>query len=282
MYAILDNRGAYGDVTNYARRGILFTNSRETVVLQDEISFKEIQSSAWVVHTESEITVPGDGKTAYFSARVGGRDKYIRLTLLSEDEKLTFEKMTCGIGQDDFILGETYRPGYSESKGGVPEYDRSRLSRLVVRANNVLDFNMAVVIEAVESIDSEAPVKYTYSKMDNWQVKAEFDYEDEKDSTILDFAEKSDIKTCADQAEKLISSGYAFSSRFKDFYKLLVRVNVALSLYPPESFKNQSGMVKAYEKYLSVLDCYNAFSQSVGCDVKKSLTLARGISLLTK
>ena len=67
MYAVIDNSGAYGSITNYARRGMLFTNSRETVVIQDEIAFKGVQSCAWIAHTTGAITVAPDGKTAYVS-----------------------------------------------------------------------------------------------------------------------------------------------------------------------------------------------------------------------
>jgi hypothetical protein len=284
MYAILDNSGAYGSITNYARRGMLLTNNRTTAVIQDEIAFLGVQSCAWIAHTEANVVLSADGKTAYLSKVVRGRTEFLRVTLLSSNSKLKFELMTCGIGQDDFIFDKTIRPGWSESHGQLPEQDRSKLRRLVIRAENTLSFDCAIVMESVAKMDDESPVEYDYTQMSRWTVSEKYEGSGndtvEKNPNIIEKAKMTDIKTYTAQAAKLIDSGYAFSTRTIDFFKSLARVTVAVNTYRPESFKNIPQINDAYKIYLTQMQRYAAYREHINDSAKYTVILGRGLSLI--
>jgi hypothetical protein len=276
MYAVIDNSGAYGSITNYARRGMLFTNSRETVVIQDEIAFKGVQSCAWIAHTTGAITVAPDGKTAYISQNVSGSNKCIRLTILSDNSRLKFETMSCGLGKDDFLMNGANRPGYSESMGGVSEKSRREFKRLVIKCNNSLIFNCAVVIENVAELGDDSPVRYEYKNINKWTVEESFTSSKPEigdTSSTVTSAKMTDIKTYAAQAAKLLSSGFALSTRSVDFFKALVRVTIAVNTYRPESFKNIAAINDAYLEYLEQIKFYEAYRS----DINASSELTSGV-----
>jgi hypothetical protein len=283
MYAVIDNAAAYGNITNYARRGMLFTNNRETVVIQDEIAFKGVQSCAWVAHTEATISLSTDKKTAIFTAKVNGQNKYIRLTLLSDNPKLKFETMTCGIGEDDFLMDGANRPGWSESKGGVSEYSRTGFNRVVVKADNVLVLNMAVVIEVINAPQSEDPVQYKYTAINKWTIDEKFDGViggQESDNTTISTAKMTDIKSYGAQARKLIETGYALTTRVNDFFRNLVRVNVAVNTYRPETFKDIETIQSAYLDYLTYMNMFKAYRDSINEDNKIGASIGAQLSLI--
>ena len=285
MYAIIDNSGAYGNITNYARRGMLLTNGRTTTVIQDEIAFKGVQSCAWIGHTTANITLSPDSKTAYLTKVVAGRTEFLRVTLLSSNSKLKFKIMTCGIGEDDFIFAATKRPGWSESHGQLAEKDRSGYKRLVIEATNTLVFDCAVVLETISKIDDEKPVQYKYTQMSKWTVSDKYEGvggsgSEEKDPNTISNAKMTDIKNYTSQAAKLIDSGYAFSTRTVDFFRALARVTVAVNTYRPESFKNIPQINDAYKIYLTQMERYAAYREHMNDSAKYTVILGRGLSLI--
>jgi hypothetical protein len=285
MYAVLDNSGAYGAIANYARRGMLLTNNRTTTVIQDEIAFKGVESCVWIAHTRATIVLSPDGKTAYLTQLIGGKQKCIRVTLLSDNSRFKFEIMTCGVGQNDFIYNETHRLGWSEKMGGVSERGRGLYKRLVIKAENVLLFNCAIVIESVESSESGEAVKYDYTTISKWKVSDKYtgnnvDSGDAEDNSVISSAKMTDIKTYTAQAAKLIDSGYAFSTRTVDFFKSLARVTVAVNTYRPESFKNIPQINDAYKIYLTQMQRYAAYREHINDSAKYTVILGRGLSLI--
>jgi hypothetical protein len=192
--------------------------------------------------------------------------------------------MTCGIGQDDFIFDKTIRPGWSESHGQLPEQDRSKLRRLVIRAENTLSFDCAIVMESVAKMDDESPVEYDYTQMSRWTVSEKYEGSGndtvEKNPNIIEKAKMTDIKTYTAQAAKLIDSGYAFSTRTVDFFKSLARVTVAVNTYRPESFKNIPQINDAYKIYLTQMQRYAAYREHINDSAKYTVILGRGLSLI--
>jgi hypothetical protein len=219
---------------------------------------------------------------------VDGKTEYLRVTLYSDNTRLKFETMTCGIGKDDFIFAGTHRWGWSEEMGGIEERGRNLFTRLVVRAENTLVFNCAVVIESVNSTESTAPVKYEYTKISNWAISdgSEFENqvdEDKKEDNTISSAKMTDIKTYSAQAQKLIDSGFAFTTRSADFFKSLARVTVAVNTYRPETFKDITQIYDAYLLYLENLELYNSYKADINeaADVSRwigsKLSMAKGI-----
>ena len=136
-YCIIDNKEIYGDAVNEAKRGMLLTNDRKTLVISDEIYFKAPETAFWIAHFESDkITaeITDDGSECTLKHKDGEK---IHLTLLSDVGK--FKIMSCY----DFLLD-----GTGPADG---EHSRENLSRIVIKLDNVKNINLSVVIEAEKS-----------------------------------------------------------------------------------------------------------------------------------
>jgi hypothetical protein len=179
-YALINQTSVYYNNASSAKRGMLFTNDRKTVVIQDEVVFKEAETVYWVGHTYQDIYVTTDGRSAYMTDGVST----IRVSLLSSNSALRFDILSTY----DFILEDTFRPDYATTHGtGVAESDRSMFKRLVVKCENVTELDLAVVIEDVTEND-DIEVGYTYQKMDSWVPSADTRDEGEVDE-VVDFDE---------------------------------------------------------------------------------------------
>lgn len=136
-YAAIDNKSVYGeDKVEYARRGMLLTNNRRTLVIKDEVGFTSEDSAFTTAHFESDkITaeVSEDGMRATLTHNDGQK---IFITLLG-DGKL--ELMDCTEG----LLKET-----SPAEG---EHSRENYKKLVVRHDGVKKINTSFVIDTEEN-----------------------------------------------------------------------------------------------------------------------------------
>lgn len=157
-----------------AKRGLLFTNGRRTVVVQDEISLNQATELYWFAHTKmvkaSDIVISEDGRTAYIS-----KDGVIlRASLVSDDASLKFTAMNAGTDDASIVCDGTFNKaeaatycGKSDSTAGQVEYDRSGYSKLAIHATNVTTFNVAVVFEFVPA-QSANNVDYEFTPMSGW------------------------------------------------------------------------------------------------------------------
>ena len=136
-YAAIDNKSVYGeDKVEYARRGMLLTNNRRTLVIKDEVSFTDEDSAFTTAHFDSgNITaeISEDRKRATLTHTDGQR---IFVTLLG-DGKL--ELMDCSEG----LLKET-----APAEG---EYSRENYKKLVVCYEGVKTINTSFVIDTEEN-----------------------------------------------------------------------------------------------------------------------------------
>ena len=132
-YCIIDNASVYGDELVFeARRGMLLTNSRKTLIIKDELTFTKAQTAFWVGHYESDkITaeLSDDGKSCIMTHKDGEK---LSVHLVCDGAK--FEIMDCYT----FLLDGT------ETVEG--EHSRENHRRLVVRLENVEKIDMSVVI----------------------------------------------------------------------------------------------------------------------------------------
>ena len=62
-YSIVDITSSYEGKLNQARRGFKLTDNMKSLIVRDEISFKESSDFWWFMHTPAEVTV--DGNVAY-------------------------------------------------------------------------------------------------------------------------------------------------------------------------------------------------------------------------
>lgn len=164
---VIDNAGAYGGAQNvtYARRGMLLTNDRKTVVIQDEVASVLVQDFYWYAHFDTNVVpeweLTPDGRTFYmYSKRDNeGNRKTLRVTLVTANRGFKFEVQDTS--SEYFVLDATPKEGYAEqaSNGVVKEYNRSNFRKLTISGKSTLMFDVAVVIEL---IDPNSPEEVGY------------------------------------------------------------------------------------------------------------------------
>ena len=169
-YAVANMAPQYGPTCLAAKRGLLFTNSRTTAVIQDDISFSVPTSLTWTsVPRVRSVSVSDDGRTAYlivFDAY--SRPITMRASIVSDDPSLQFSIMTTGT-----ILPRTVT---RNDHNGTPENRTYPAAsgpdtRLTIHAEGVTEFHCAVVFEMIRLGGSREPtVGYTYTDTDNWKT----------------------------------------------------------------------------------------------------------------
>ncbi len=270
MYAILDNAGAYGEFVNYARRGVLLTNSRQTTVIQDEISFKGVQSAVWIGHTSARISIEGSGRVAFLSTYLNGSKVTLRAAMISDNPNLRFQKIKAGIDEESFLLSHTNRPNYSTDRGGEPENSRAGYERLIIRAENVTEFNCAVVLEIVGRNREDSPLDYEYTEMANWTVSSrDYNYED---TLVLptDYTEYINLlKTNGNLSLRYYEEeGALFGKRHSEFFKTLVNSRRATRQLPTAMYKEAGELNEPYNKYLRCSAIYSAVIEDLNPRIK--------------
>ena len=278
MYAILDN-SVYLDKAQRARRGVLFTNDRSTVVIQDEIEFKGAQACAWVAQTAAEsIIISEDGKTAVLTQTIDGVTLFLRATIVEPGGALKFEKMST-VGKN--LLASTNAANYSTSNKGAPEYDRTGRQRLVIRQSEQSIFSCAVVFEVVNTANSRDLVKYEYKEMNLWDesMVTETFVPTTKNENLLTSPSVNDISKYTEEATGYIPSGSAFSMKLEAFYKAMVRVAGAVKFFKPTGALNEDSKnavpdaIDAMPNYEKNLESYALFRE----DVNYYMTVAQTI-----
>ena len=190
-YAKFDGTAALGGVAESWKRGMLFTNDRNTVVVQDELTFREEENAYWSAHYSTDyvksVELSDDGRTAYMYS--ANNDAVLRVAIVSEDESLKFEiwdtfttvhQKTDDKSSPYFIHEKNYNPDfYTYDKDefypvGPPhgQVDRSKIFKLVIRAEDKKKLNVAVVIEEIDK-NKEPSLGYSWCEMDSdgWKPK---------------------------------------------------------------------------------------------------------------
>ena len=147
-YCIIDNVSVYGnDLVSEARRGMLLTNNRKSLVIKDEVVFENPQTAYWIGHYESDkITaeLSNDGKTCVMTHNDGTK---LEVNLACDGAK--FEIMNCY----DFLL--------DGSENVETEHSRENHRRLVVKLENTEKIDLSVIIGDYSGEDIPA--------MKNWK-----------------------------------------------------------------------------------------------------------------
>ena len=156
-YAITNMTTQYGSTCTEAYRGVLMTNSRRTVILQDEISFNSPTTLTWVLNLAGTIRISEDGKTVTSVYWVDGEKKELRATMLTDDESLTFRRLD----NNETVLSNTIT---KENSGWSGACDTEQ--RIVIEAEGVQSFNVAVVFEIITHPDEV--VGYEKVPMSQW------------------------------------------------------------------------------------------------------------------
>ncbi len=163
-------------VTTSGRRGLLFTNSRRTIVVQDEFKFKEAADLIWSAECDNLLTdsISEDGRTVYIVGVVDGKRTTLRATLLSDNEDLKFKIITARkepyLKYSDDTSKKINGGEIVTKTGSGNEKASDPYNRLIIEAFGVTEFNVAVVLEFIE--DKREAVGYKYTDMDSWSIRS--------------------------------------------------------------------------------------------------------------
>ena len=185
-YAVLDMSASYGSHVTSAKRGLLFTNSRNTTVIQDEYEFNGAKTVYWFGHYNVDsgyvdnVLLSADGRTAFM---VSGSD-IIRVSIVSDNADLKFEIMDAYT----YVLDATNRTDRTTMDGSATEKNRDSIKKLAIKCENVTSLNLAVVIEEVDAY--EIGTLYDYTSIEDWRVTS-------NESLIIDNKFEADFNTGA-------------------------------------------------------------------------------------
>ena len=262
--SVVDMSGVYGKYVSSAKRGMLFTNSRETIVLQDEIELTESSELWWFAHTKvarGSITFSPDRRTAYL--RSGGT--VLRASIVG-GESLTFTEVMdtyTTVCDGTFTVEESiaYCDAVAVSKG-QREADRSAFSKLAIHMKNVRSAKFAVVFEFTNLTFTEPG--YSYTPMDMWKIS-------DGDARLSEML-KSSPYGMAEEVERT-SDAMALSSLIS-YYTDFISTERAERLMPATSRYLAEHVIETAKKKLDYLTCSAAVNaeRDIAASRYKNLT----------
>ena len=275
-YAIINNTSVYNGVSAAAYRGMMLTDNRETVIIQDEVALNGIGDLAWVVHTAQKIELAEEGKVAYLSSTDStGKKTMIRATIVSTYDEFKFTVLE-GNTQ---ILNATNR--YSSD-----QFNRSGVKRLAIVAKGAISLNVAVVFEHVTNMFSAEPTTYKWTGLHAW--KSLFEEEQVDDGRInRGTPDRNTIINQADLANAYYNDETAFTHDFYNFYVALADVAFTLRTYPEESFGSLANasdpssmmlynqLMLAMAIYRDLVDTYEEYAELINDSVEQNHQFSR-------
>lgn len=258
-YAILENKSAYGSSASVVKRGLLITNNRNTVVIQDEMSFPKFQEIYWIAHTATDITIAEGERVAYLTeVDENGNKITLRASIISRsDVKFTAEE-DVSTGK----LSATYKDTDYKKNGGAMPNSRAGIKRLVISAKNIITLNIAVAFEIVDAPGNTDPVGYSWTGMSNWVPSDKVD--GLGGATVNREAPvKDDIVDGATTLEMLALEGNAYSKDIDKLYLTLTNIAYILAAFPESTLdtdvlKDSCAIYKEelrkYNKYIGTIN----------------------------
>ena len=277
-YAILDQTPVYAGFANFARRGMMLTNDRKTLVIQDEIALDGVQTLYWFAHfdiTNITYEIAGNGRTMYLYWMKNNQViQTLRLSIISRNAYEKFTVTTAGETEEDRLLkgdNGTVDYAFSQANGALDkEKPRNLLRRIAIKAHTNT-MQMAVCIELIESKND--PVGYSYLiPMENWEPQQGI-IEDTTDKTNLRGAPNlKEIKNEVKEIKQLIELDRHLSSRILAYYYALCDVYyISINFYPSE--------LTPYSKELAEYEAAKALYDEYIGTINKTTNTTRNISL---
>ena len=305
--ANIDENGSYvkfsmqkttNGVTKYWNRGMLLTNSRRTTVIQDEMEFNKPTNAYWFAHFDKtdmfRFNLSSDGKTATFLSK---KYQTLRVSIVSEDPNLKFEiwdtyTFVHAQNEDNGVHPLNYNPNYytyyrdqfALTDSALGERGRDDYRKLVIRAEECLEFKVAVVIEMIDP-EKEVSLGYEWTPMtsEDWAPKADdrvYDDPEEDDPIAPPVIEGENrlsypIGKFAMSAEALKDimenkNTEMFTSEFENLYRILTDMQY---LYDNNTKFLNNSQADKMEMFNDGLQAYEIYREDVGTvfDTAKAL-----------
>ena len=277
-YVVYDMGTALGPQVRSWNRGMLLTNDRKTTVIQDQISFRSMQTVYWFAHYSlsyvDKVEVSKDGRTAYMRSEDGkdehGNVKYqtLRLTLVSDNKTLKFQMMDTYTFVHKTGDDATYSPEKVLELGPVAEKSRQNYRKLAITSGEALGFEVAVVIELVDDATvgkkTEIEVGYEFDTMEAWEPVADTrGIKIEESNTVIKRGIpniNTHLLQSLTKIESMEAQGVLYGNKIKDFYRAITDAHYVvrqLGSDMPAGYSAQTAAVKTYR------NAFNAYRDSV-------------------
>ncbi len=268
-YAITDTTPAFNGALTYAYRGILMTNDRKTVIIQDEISPSGAQEIYWFAHYNisqvTDVEISSDGRTAYMTSHksnLTAKEEVLRITIVSPLRRgIQFQLMDTYT----FTLDKTMRPGDSEAAGKQPESDRSSYNKLAINLKDLPQFEFAVVLEVIDE-KNPVDVGYTWTPMADWEPKADTrDINNDvvvEDVLVRTNTNPSEVRGGAVRIEALLEYGTQFE-QLEEFYSALTGMTYVINDRGMAQLSANKNLLPYLEVYSEYLNLYNTYIKDV-------------------
>ena len=156
-YAVVDMGCAYIEVASGSIRGMLVTDDRSTVIVQDEIKFNYGSHELYsFMHVKSgaKVEILNDGR----SAKVTYQKKTMLVTLVTDGDKNG--NLTFGVMNAEY-LPETERTPIPNEKAG------SGYKKLYIHTTGCQEYRVAMVFQILDDDIYE----YTWTDIENWKAE---------------------------------------------------------------------------------------------------------------
>lgn len=164
-FAILDVTET-NDIYEKALRGLKLDKVKNEVIIQDEYIAKEETEFWWFMHTQAEIEISADGKTAILTQE----GKKIIATILSEGD-LTFMALEAKpLDDQGFAYGVDNPPlqTANDTSSALKDVQKD-YRKLAIRIGNEKELQLAVSFRPY--VESDALTASAYIPMENWDTE---------------------------------------------------------------------------------------------------------------
>lgn len=148
--SIIDLSDTYSKDAFSAKRGLALTNNKTDLLVQDEVRNRKPSDYWWFMHTDSNIDISPDGKSAILS----NQGKRLFVQILSDEGQFT-------------VMDAVPLPTSPVAKQGP----NPGIKKLAVHLTNALDVNFAVRMVPLMSTDDIPTDKPAVVSFDNWKVQ---------------------------------------------------------------------------------------------------------------
>lgn len=158
-FAIANLTEAYDSYVAQAKRGVMLASNRTRATIQDEVSFSNPSTAYWFMHTEADIQVSADGKSAIFSK--GGEKLWVGLDSDARNEAgepiaVRFDVM------DAEPLPESPNPPKQNQNAGI--------RKLFMKLDQVKEMRLTVTMVPIVGSIEDTDLTVNSIPLDNWSI----------------------------------------------------------------------------------------------------------------
>ncbi len=277
-YAIIDNTDVYGGYASHANRGMLLTNDRKTLVIQDEITLNGVHTLYWLAHFDManiNYELAPNGRTMYLHWMKNNKvEQTLRLTIVSRNSYEKFTVTTAGETEEDRLLkgdNGTVDYAFSKAHGALDsEKPRNTLRRIAIQAyTNTMQ--LAVCIEMIDSKND--PVGYTrFTPMSEWEPTKEIAVDDSVPENVRPVPNIENIKQDVRNIRSTIEKGRHLTYNIDVFYLYLCNVYYTKSSFYPDELAPYSNELVEYESAKAI---YDDFRSKINVMIEQSKSLSQ-------